>query len=272
MADVNSGVVAHYGSADMAARILAAAAEAGITEITPATLAPVDEFHTGGLPATRELAKFAGLQPGDRVIDLGSGIGGPARIMASEFDCRVTGIDLTPEFVETATALTERCGLSDRARFQVADALALPFEDSLFDVAWTQHVVMNIRDRQAFYSEAARVLKPGGKFVFFDLLLGNGQPLEYPLPWARTPDISFLYTVEDTRNLIGGAGLVEENWFELQQAAAPMLQQQAAMAAPGVFSLALVMGEDMGARVGNVARAVADGRITVVRGLFRKPA
>lgn len=271
MAEISDGVVAHYGGANLAQQILNAAEAAGVTSITPQTLAPVDEFHTGGLPATRELAKFAGLKSGDNVVDLGSGIGGPSRLLASEFGCDVTGIDLTPEFVEAAKTLTERCGLSSKVRFQTANALDLPFGDHTFDVAWTQHVVMNIKDRERFYAEAARVLKPGGKFVFFDLLLGDKGPLEYPLPWARTPDISFLYNAADTRRFITGAGLVEETWFELEQAAAPMLQQQAAMATPGVFSLALVMGDDMGLRVGNVARAVADGRITVVRGLFRKP-
>jgi 2-polyprenyl-3-methyl-5-hydroxy-6-metoxy-1,4-benzoquinol methylase len=116
MAETDS-VVAHYGGANLAERILVAAAEAGVAEITPASLAPVDEFHSGGLTATRELAKFAGMKPGESVIDLGCGIGGPSRVLASEFGCDVTGIDLTPEFIEAAQVLTERCGLSGQLRF-----------------------------------------------------------------------------------------------------------------------------------------------------------
>jgi len=269
MATESSGVSAHYGSANLAERILAAAVEAGITTLTPAALAPVDEFHTGGLPATRALAEFAGLKPGERVIDLGCGIGGPSRVLASEFGCDVTGIDLTPEFVEAAQVLTERCGLAAKARFDVGDALALPYGDATFDAAWTQHVVMNINDRATFYAEAARVLKPGGRLVFFDLLLGDrSRELEYPLPWARTAEISFLYTADETRGFLSGAGLTEEAWLDVTESAVQALRQQAA---PGAFSLQLVMGEDMTDRIVNVGRQISDGRIRIVRGLFRKP-
>ena len=123
MAEIADGVVAHYGGTNLGERILAAAATAGITDITPETLAPVDEFHSGALPATRELAAFAEIKAGEKVIDLGSGIGGPSRFLAWEIGCDVTGVDLTPEFVEAARTLTERCGLSEKVRFEVADRI-----------------------------------------------------------------------------------------------------------------------------------------------------
>ena len=268
MAEVTAGVVAHYGSADLAEKILTAAAENGVTELTPASLAPVDEFHVGGIASTRQLAEFAGLKPGESVLDLGCGIGGPSRVLANEFGCKVTGIDLTPEFIEAARALTERCGLSGSVQFDTGNALDLPYSDGTFDVAWTQHVVMNIEDRATFYREAARVLKPRGRLVFFDALLADRErELEFPLPWARTPDISFLYTPEETKGFLAGAGLKEEAWLDVTEQAAQAMPGQAA---PGPFSLQLVIGEDMPARVGNVMRQVGEGRIRIVRGLYRK--
>ena len=120
---INEGVISHYGAANLAGAILSAAAAAGVTDITPATLAPVDEFHTGGVVATRQLAELAALKPGERVVDLGSGIGGASRVLAAEFGCDVTGVDLTPDFVDCARVLTERCGLSSTCRFELGDPL-----------------------------------------------------------------------------------------------------------------------------------------------------
>lgn len=268
MAALSAGVAAHYGSVNLGARILEAARAAGVTTITPEALAPVDEFHTGGIGATRALAEFASLKAQESVVDLGCGIGGPSRVLAGEFGCRVTGIDLSPEFITAARELTAACGLSAQAHFEVGDALTLPFADATFDVAWTQHVVMNIRDRQQMYNEAARVLKPGGRLAFFDLVLGDERrDLDFPQPWARTADISFLYTAAETRQFLAAAGLTEVGWVDTTEAAVQSLRQQAV---PGPLSLQLLMGADMPERVANAGRCIADGRIRVARGLFRK--
>lgn len=266
MTEIAQGVVSHYGASNLAQRIFAAAGAAGIDDFTPTTLAPVDEFHTGGIIASRQLAEFAGLKPGERVIDLGSGIGGPSRLLAAEFGCDVTGVDLTPEFVDAARALTEKCGLSANCRFEAGDATALPFPDASFDAAWTQHVVMNIKDRQGFYNEAFRVLKPGGRLAFFDLLAGDEKkPLDFPLPWARTPDISFVHTSAETRSFLAKAGLEEVAWQDVPFPQAPP------PANVGGFGIGLVMGEDFGLRIQNISRCIQDGRVIIVRALFRKP-
>ncbi len=268
MTEVTAGVVSHYTAAtNLADIILSAASKAGITSFTPETLAPVDEFHTGGIVSSRELAMLAALKAGERVLDLGCGIGGPSRLLAAEFGCDVTGVDLTPEFVAAARALTEQCGLSERCRFQVGDATALPFESDSFDAAWTQHVVMNIEDRQSFYNEAFRVLKPGGRLAFFDLLLGDEKkPLDFPLPWAQTPQISFLHTSAETREFLRKAGFTESSWEQVSIAQAPPPPMT-----PG-FGLQLVIGADLPQRIGNVMKCIMDGRVIIVRGVYHKPA
>src|SRR5579872_3391880 len=183
----------HYKAAGLTDRIKPALA-AIVPEsqmLTVAQLAPLDQFHTRGILATAELAQAAGLDASTRVLDLGCGIGGPARYLAATFGCNVTGIDLSAAFIDAAIYLTARCGLSDRVSFQVGDALHLPFEDAAFDAVFLQHVAMNIEDRDAAYAEVRRVLAPGAKFITYDLVLRDGDVL-YPAPWARDASASFL--------------------------------------------------------------------------------
>lgn len=268
MAQPTSAVADHYAGPQLAERILSAAAAAGIESITPVVLAPADEFHTGGLLATRELARFGGLQPGWKVLDIGSGLGGPARVLASEFGCDVTGIDITPEFVRSAEVLTECCGLS--ARFRLGDALAMPFADASFDCAWTQHVVMNIQDRRRLYREAHRVLKPGGLLVFFDILKGDGRPLDFPVPWAGDPSISFVYSPSETRAFLEEAGFRQRDWDDATEKYLAMISNQAAAQSESPLSLRLVMGDDMPTKMIRVRDAVADGRLVYARGVFER--
>lgn len=266
-----TAVAEHYSGPQLAERILEAAKAAGIENISPQALGPADEFHTGGLPATRDLAKFAGIEPGMKVLDVGSGLGGPARALASEFGCDVTGIDLTGEFVRSARVLTEACGLAGSVRFEEGNALSMPFADGTFDLAWSQHVVMNIEDRQQLYREVARVLRPGGRFAFFDILEGDGRPIDFPVPWANGPDISFLYTPERTKALLAEAGFIERAWDDPTEFYLGMIANQAA-AQGGPLSLRIVMGDDMPAKMLRVREAVADGRLVYARALFEKPA
>jgi SAM-dependent methyltransferase len=203
MTDTSTKVREHYSATNLTKRVksaLATIAPEG-QMLTVAQLAPLDQFHTRGILATTELATAAGLEPSTRVLDLGCGIGGPARYLAATFGCKVRGVDLSPSFIDAATYLTARCGLSDRVTFEVGDALHLAFEDAAFDAVFLQHVAMNVEDRAALYAEVRRILAPGGRLATFDLVLRDGDVV-YPAPWAPDASTSFLLSESDTRTAL----------------------------------------------------------------------
>jgi sarcosine/dimethylglycine N-methyltransferase len=205
----------------------------------PQHLAALDQFHTRGLAATTELAKLAAINAETSVLDIGSGVGGPARFLAATYGCRVWGVDLSKPFVDAARYLTERTGLSGQVTFQTASALKLPFDDGHFDVVLLQHVAMNISERPRLYREIRRVLKSARRFATFDVVLKSGGPqdpvLHYPVPWARTPATSFLRTANETREAVEAAGFrtlvwqddteAAKAWFTQHRASAPCLRQ-----------------------------------------------
>ena len=195
-----SKISSHYSQGGLLARLEASLREDGVDPASPTLeeLAPYDHFHGRGLEATEELANRLPVSAGDRILDIGSGLGGPARYMARRFGCRVGGIDLTAEFCEVARLLTARLGLEDRVSFDEGDALAMPFEDGAFDGAYSMNVSMNIADKRAFYREVRRVLRPGAWLCLSEVAQGPGGEPEYPLPWAATASSSFLATPETT--------------------------------------------------------------------------
>src|SRR5581483_11191714 len=207
----------HYGRPDLLEAILAAARAAGAdpASLTPDDLAPVDQFHTRGKPATVELARLAGLSAGMQVLDVGGGLGGPARTLAAEFGCSVTVLDLTEAYVLTGEQLTARTGLSELVRHRHGSALALPFPDGSFDAAWTQHSSMNIADKARMYAEIRRVLRPGGSLALHEVLAGAGGEPHCPLPWAADPSLSFLRPPDEIRSLIAAAGFREVVWRDV---------------------------------------------------------
>src|SRR5215470_9520644 len=213
MIDVIDGVRDHYRATGLTERLKAALTSFGPEDqrLTPQQLAALDQFHTRGLAATIELAKLAGITADSSVLDVGSGIGGPARVLAATYGCRVTGVDLSEAFVDAARYLTERTGQSAQVSFQTASALELPFDDGRFNIVLLQHVAMNIADRARLYAEIRRVLRPGGRFATFDVV-SNGVEPHYPVPWARTPATSFLLSAAATRGAIEPAGFRTLAW------------------------------------------------------------
>ncbi len=259
--------LAHYGTEPLWRRVHVALRSAGLDADGtdwPA-FAPLDEFHTRGLLATRELAQALDPGAGESVLDVGSGLGGPARLLAAEFGCDVTGIDLNPEFVDVAIKLTALSGLDAGVRFRQADALSLPFPDGAFDHVVTQHVAMNIADRPRLYQEVRRVIRDGGRFAIHDVVAGDGRPLCFPVPWSRTPDTSFLLTAEQTRAAVAEAGFdevlhrdeteVSAEWFQALSARPPR---------PGV-GLAVIMGPGFAEMSRNLAANLARGRVGVIQ-------
>lgn len=271
-----SEVGAHYRHGDLLNAIAAALAAQGksLERLRVEDLAPVDEFHIGGQPATAHLLEQLAVGPEHRVLDVGCGTGGCARLMASQLGCRVDGVDLTPEFVQTGRAMTEWLGLSDRVALHRGDALALPFTEATFDRAVMLHVGMNIEAKAALFAEVARVLRPGGVFGVYDILQVGPAPFQYPMPWASAAAISHLGDVDAYRDALQAAGfelLAVENRGDF---ARDFFARSAAAArrgdAPPPLSLHTLMGQDAAPRLKNLAAAVAVGALAPVEFVARK--
>ncbi len=262
-------VEAHYSQASP--RDLADAILAGLGEQVPSVdnLAPADEFHIRGLAATQEMAARLNLTPATRVLDVGSGLGGPARWLAQTYGCHVTGIDLTAAFCAAAEALTARLGLTDWVTFRHGSALEMPFEDGSFDVAWTQHAAMNIADKASLYREITRVMKPGGRLALFDIMKGPGEEVLFPVPWARVPEISFLVPPEQIRKHLEESGLTIIYWQERTADALQFMVEKASEQKPPI-SFNLFLGDDMPQMMGNVTQSLEEGRIVVYEAIARK--
>ncbi len=261
----------HYEREGLLPAILAALAGAGKNPAAPAPddLFPFDQLHPRGVAATRDLAALAALKPGEAVLDVGCGLGGPARVLAAEFGAVVTGIDLTASFVRAGEALTAAAGLAHRARFVEGDALALPFPDSSYDLAWVQQSAMNIADKAALYGGVRRVLKAGGRLALGDCLAGPAGAPHFPVPWAREPGHSFLVESGELRAVLTAAGFRERAWRDVTDIALGwfrgMMERRPDPASPGA---ALVMGEAFPVMVGNLLRNLEEGRVELVEAVF----
>jgi len=269
MSDVLDGVRDHYHATGLTERLKTALSAVGPENqrLTPQQLGALDQFHTRGLAATAELAKLAGITAGMSVLDVGSGVGGPARYLAATCGCRVTGVDLSEPFVDAARYLTERTGQSGQVSFQTASALELPFDDGRFNVVLLQHVAMNISDRAGLYREIRRVLNSGGRFATFDVVLNSGEP-HYPLPWARTPATSFLLTAAATREAIAPAGFRTLAWQDDTEAAKAWFALLRASGPPPSPNLSVVMGPDFVQLSANLGRNLAEGRLGILTAVF----
>jgi sarcosine/dimethylglycine N-methyltransferase len=269
MTDELDGVRDHYRASGLTARLKTAltALGPGDQRLTPQQLGALDQFHTRGLAATAELAGLAGITANMAVLDVGSGVGGPARFLAETCGCRVIGVDLSEPFVDAARHLTERTGQSGQVSFETASALELPFDDGRFDVVLLQHVAMNIADRARLYREMRRVLKQGGRFATFDVVLNGGEP-HYPVPWARTPATSFLLTATATREAIEPAGFRTLIWQDDTETAKAWFAQLRASGPPPSPNLGVVMGPEFAQLAANLGRNLMEGRLGILTAVF----
>jgi len=266
----------HYSRGNLLSRLNAALIDDGVDPDRPSieALAPYDQFHGRGLEATLEIAGLVQAGSADHILDIGSGIGGPARYFASHLGCRVTGIDLTPEFCDVARHLTRLLDLEDRITFEVGDALAMPFADATFDGAYSMNVSMNIADKGAFYREVHRVLKPGAWLVLSEVAKGEGGELDYPTPWASTARTSFLSTPEETRDGLTGAGFeVVRLHSTLEEARAFGARSRAIVERgekPPHRAVILIHGEIATQAMANTSRGLLERRIVPIEVLGRK--
>lgn len=264
----------HYGAGELVNRVVQALQDVhgDVQTLNWADFAPIDQFHVRGLAATKEMAEAVGLRRDATLLDIGCGLGGSARFLAANYGCQITGIDLNESFIEVARLLTEKAGLP--GTYFAMDALNMDFEDSSFDYAWTQHVAMNIRDRTRFYANIHRVLKPGGRFAIYDVTAGDKRQLLFPVPWARTPEISFLLTPEKMREALRDAGFAEISWIDRTAAGIEWFDRQQSASKVGEpqpsLGLQLIMGSEFPAMLANLGRNLKEGRAGLVQVVVEK--
>ncbi|HEX6430561.1 MAG TPA: class I SAM-dependent methyltransferase [Niastella sp.] len=266
-------IEAHYSHNHLYETIVQALASTGITanNISRKDIAAIDEFHVRGQEVSHELAAAAGLQPGMRILDAGCGLGGACRMLADEYDCDITGIDITGDYIRTAQQLSVLTGLQHAIRFVQGSVLALPFNNNTFDIVWTQHVQMNIADKKTFYAEIQRVLTTGGRFIYYDILSHDHLPVHFPVPWASDAALSFLITSQQLHTLLHdcgfqpiqvkdetGKGIAFFNnlFHRITQKGLPAL------------GLHLLMGDTALEKLSNLRKNLIEGNIVLESGIF----
>ena len=266
-----STLVSHYSSSDIEARILAGIRAAGLNpeqRLSPEELGPLDHFHTGGLNASRELLELAQLRSEHRVLDIGAGLGGAARLIASTLGCQIDVVEMSPDYCTGAELLNRLTGLDGQIKVHQGSALDLPFPDDSFDVVLMQNVGMNIADKQKLYSEIARVLKPGGCYAFQEMAAGKTATCYFPLPWATEPADSCLVPAEEMNSILAGCGLTAEMFEDTSDAHLNKSVTNATPAKPGQLGLAVFV-DNLGEKAGNARRSLEEGQVRLVRGVFR---
>ena len=274
MSKSEQGIVEHYTKGGLFDRITEALEKLGKTSgtIEPEDLKPVDEFHVGGIKATEDLLAQLNIGTTTQVLDIGSGIGGTIRHIVARYGADVTGLDLTPEFVDTARRLTELVGLN--ARFQVGSALEIPFGAKQFDIATLIHVGMNLPDKPKLFAEVKRVLRPGGQFAIFDIMQIGPKHPKFPLPWSSRPETSFLEKPEAYLDAATSVGFILTSRRDRGDFALEFFKKLSATSAessPSPLGLGLLMGEETQTKLGNMVAGVNAGDVAPVEMIFSAP-
>jgi len=269
MGNIERAVAQHYGVTDLLERIFKGLEAAGtdLNRLQPEDLAPVDEYHIGGREATAHAIDKMSLSEDQHVLDIGCGIGGTARYMAEKIGCKVTGIDLTPEYISIAKTLTDLTGLGSKVTYKVASALDMPFESKTFDAVITIHVAMNIPERATLYSEIARVMKPGATLCIYDVMKKSDESFSFPVPWAESAVTSHLTTPEEMRTLLNDAGFDVREVDDRTDFALNFFKQSLAAAADGPppLGIHLIIGSSAPEKLKNMQSNIENGCISVVQ-------
>ena len=272
----NNTIADHWGRGDIYDRIVTALRAAGkdLDALTIDDLAPVDHYHARGFQATVELADKLPVAAGDHILDIGCGVGGPARYLADRFGCRVTGLDITESFLDAAERLTERVGMADRVAFRLGDGARLSFDDGAFDGAYALHVTMNVADRAGFYGEAFRVLRPGGFFALTEHGMGPAGDPHYPVPWSDDGGGSYLIPPAATVAALEAAGFEAVAVEDMASKYLESYHKMIALADRGerpVLGTHVLIGDNARTKSGNAATNIAENRTAPIEVICRKP-
>ena len=261
----------HYSAHDIEARILEGIRAAGLNpeqRLTPEDLGALDHFHTGGFQASRELLEIAQIRAEDCVLDIGAGLAGCARLLASEVGCHVDCVEMSLDYCVGAVLLNRLTGLEDRIKVHHGSALDLPFPDGSFDVVWMQNVGMNIADKPKLYGEISRVLKPGGRYAFQEMAAGKVAASYFPLPWATDPDDNFVVSADEMHGVLGGCGFIAELFEDISDTDFSRNIANSTPAAAGQLGLTVYV-DNLAQKAGNARRSLEEGQVRLVRGIFR---
>ena len=261
----------HYSAQDIENRILSALKEAGLNPektLTPLELGALDHFHTGGYHSSALLQELSQIQSSDRVLDIGAGLAGAARMLAASPGCQVDCIELSDDYCAGAELLNRLTGLQDSVNILKGSATDMQFPNNTFDVAWMQNVGMNIQDKQKLYTEICRVLKPGGRFAFQEMTAGSEDLLDFPLPWAKDPSDNFLLSANEMKNMLEELGFFAEYFEDVSDSQFNPSPNSSTKVTPQVNLSLSTYVDNLGLKAENAQRILKDGRIRFYRGVF----